>query len=80
MARYFFHLYECGTLVADEEGRECPDLNAARSQALTEAREIMSAEVKGGRLCVGCRVDVVDESGMLLLSLPFKEALGITGL
>jgi hypothetical protein len=79
MARFYFNLFECGTLIPDDEGREC-DASSLRSIAIHEARDLMSGEVKAGRLCVGCRIDVLDEAGSLVLSVPFTDALEITGL
>lgn len=43
MARYFFHLHECGTLTPDTEGRDFANLAAALEAALTDARSIMAA-------------------------------------
>jgi hypothetical protein len=79
MARFYFNLFECGTLISDDEGRDC-DIASLRNVAIHEARDVMSAEVKAGRLCVGCRIDVLDEGHSLVLSVPFKDALEITGL
>lgn len=79
MKRYFFHLHECGTLIADEEGRELAGMDVARREALAAARSIMASEVLAGRLCLGCRIEVQDSEGNLLLSLPFSEALAVSG-
>ncbi|MDP8913861.1 MAG: hypothetical protein M3N39_09840 [Pseudomonadota bacterium] len=77
MGRYFFNLYECGTLIPDEEGREC-DFVSLREKAVRDARDIMSAEVKKGQLCISCWVEVIDAAGNLVLAVPFSEALEIT--
>ena len=62
-----------------EEGSEVSDLTAARSKAIREARGIMCAEVAEGRLCLGCRVEVADAQGSVVLTVPFSEAITITG-
>lgn len=80
MARYFFDLHECGTVTADDEGREWPDLAAARAEALRTAREMMCAEVKEGRLCLTCNIEVKDAAGAIVLSLAFRDAVEISGL
>lgn len=80
MARYFFNLHECGTVTVDEEGFEQPDLGAARIEALRAARDVMCAEVSEGRLCLGCCIEVVDVTGQVVMSVPFREAITITGL
>jgi hypothetical protein len=78
--RFFFNLHECGPPVHDEEGRELPDAAAARDHALKDARSVMASEVQAGRLCLSCRIDVVDESQRPILSVSFKEAVEVTGL
>ena len=80
MARYHFHLHECGSVISDEEGLDKPDLESVRHEALMSAREIMSNEVKIGKLCLGCHIEVEDEAGQVVLTLPFKEAVQVSGL
>jgi hypothetical protein len=80
MARYFFHLHECGTVVRDEEGQELPSRLNLRDAALREARSVMSSEVLAGRLCLSCRIEVTDEDQQLIKVVPFKEALELTGI
>lgn len=80
MARYYFHLHECGRIIHDDEGSELPTLDAARDRAVREARAIMSAEVAQGRLCLGCNIEVLDVRGRLAANIPFKEALALSGI
>jgi hypothetical protein len=79
MKRYFFHLYECGTQVVDEEGVELPDHASVHDRAMRAAREIMASELMNGQLCLSCRIEVLDEEQRPVLILPFKEAVAITG-
>jgi hypothetical protein len=79
MPRYFFHLYECGTTIADDEGRELSDTAAIHEAAFREARSIMAGEVQKGELCLSCRIEVLDENGRPMFVLPFREALNVTG-
>ena len=79
MARFFFHLHECGKTLIDEEGRELPDLEAARFRAMQGARDLMCGEIEQGRLCLGCSIEVTDESGASVLTLAFRDAVRITG-
>jgi hypothetical protein len=79
VATYFFNLHECGTLLIDEEGREAPDLDAARKMAIEGARDVMCGEIREGRLCLSCRVDIHDSDGALLLAVSFRDALEISG-
>ena len=80
MPRYFFHLNECGTVTADEEGREIESAQDVRLLAIEEARTIMAAEVARGKLCLACTIEVVDEGGGEVLTLDFREAVEIAGL
>ena len=77
---FFFDLDECGEISAAEEGVELPDLVSARTYAIGAARDIMSAEVKDGRLCLRCRINVRTGDGSHLLTVRFSEALEIAGL
>ena len=76
---FYFHLDECGARTRDDEGTDLPDLEAARSHATVQARDIMAAEVKDGRLCVACRIDVANEAGTIMDVVWFADALTITG-
>jgi hypothetical protein len=80
MPRYFFNLHECGTVVRDEEGREVSDVAQLRQLAVKEARQLMSAEVTGGQLCLSCRIEVLDADRRAVLVVPFREAVAVTGL
>lgn len=80
MARYFFHLHECGRGTLDEEGTELVGVEEARQRAIHQARSIMSAELLEGRLCLSCHIDVVDGRGQRVVKVPFKEALTLSGL
>ena len=80
MERYFFDLSECGTTLLDEEGVVLDDLDAAHDQAVLAARDVMCGEVRFGRLCLGCSIDVRDAGGRQVLVLPFRDAVAVTGL
>lgn len=79
MTRYFFNLYECGRVTMDEEGLLLATVPEARRRAIDEARAIMCAEVKEGRLCLNCNIEVVDDHGALAVNVPFKDALHVEG-
>ena len=55
-------------------------LDAARKRAVEYARDVMASEVREGRLCLSCHFEVAGESGEILASMPFKEAITISGL
>jgi hypothetical protein len=80
MPRFYMHLHECGTTVEDPEGQDYVDLDAAIRFAEKTARGIMSAEVIEGRLCLSCRIVIVGEAGDEVGSVPFRQALVVSGL
>jgi hypothetical protein len=76
--RYFFHVYE--DLVAeDDEGIELPDVDAARDEAIRAGRELIAAQVAGGRLRLFHRIEVLDERGRTVLAIPYREMVEIEG-
>ncbi|HEX8484472.1 DUF6894 family protein [Sphingomonas sp.] len=76
MARYFLNIYD-DLIVLDEEGVELPNLEAARLQALHGARDLMVEQVRHGYIVLSHWIDVVDESGTVVLRLPFRDAIDI---
>jgi hypothetical protein len=68
MPRYFFNIREGFEVDEDEEGVELPDIEAARAEALAtveELREELGADAQGIEL------EIADESGRRLLTIPF---------
>lgn len=80
MTRYYFDLHECGNVTSDVEGIELASLSHVHRDALAGAREIMCAELAEGRLCMSCHIEVHDDTGSTVLTMPFKDAVTITGL
>jgi hypothetical protein len=80
MARFYFHLHECGKTTLDNEGVERDSMDEVQTEACRAAREVMCAEVSEGRLCLGCCIEVQDETGTEVLRVPFREAITISGL
>ena len=78
MPHYFFHIRN-SEHVDDEEGRELPDLGAAREYALEAARSLVCADIKQGWLNLDHYIDVADEAGAVLIRLTFREAFEIQG-
>ena len=79
MAVFFFNLSECGVRSEDDEGRDV-DPGSIAEVAADEARAVMASEVRQGRLCLGCKIEVLDANHHLVLTVPFQKALTITGL
>jgi hypothetical protein len=77
LARFFFHLHDCGKFTPDEEGRELADMDAAVAVALHEARGLLAAEIAAGKLCLGCRIEVVEEHSNRAMIVPFSSTVQI---
>ncbi len=78
MPRYFFHLYN-DEIAMDEEGKVLPDLDAAHANGVKEAREMMLDNVTEGRINFSHRIDIADETGAVLASVTFGEAVRVVG-
>ncbi len=78
MPRYRFNVDNSIGFVADEEGRELPDLAAARAEALKGVRSILAEDVLNGRLDLKGRLEVTDEAGEILATIGFADAVDIS--
>jgi hypothetical protein len=76
VARYFFDLHN-DVDALDEEGRELPNLDAAKANALAEAREMMQESVCKGHLDLRHHIDVRDGTGAVLYVLHFEDAVTV---
>ena len=79
MPLFYLNLNECGSLTVDDEGYELANLDAARGAGVAAARDIMAEEIKSGTLCLSCRIEVTDANGVVLMVVPFKDGVGVTG-
>jgi hypothetical protein len=80
MARYYMNLHECGVVTEDLEGIDLPDAGAAAANATTAARDVMAGDVRGGALCLSCKIVVLDEHGCQIAEVCFRDALSVSGL
>jgi hypothetical protein len=78
MPLFYFHVHDDQNVV-DEEGRDLPDLDAARHCAVEGARDLICADVRQGRLNLGHSIIVTDSAGLVVARIPFGEAFTITG-
>ena len=76
MPRYFLHLRDSSDEILDPEGIELPS-EAIAGAALMAARDCMAGDVIAGQLDLRYRIDVHDEAGELVHSLPFPDAVQI---
>jgi hypothetical protein len=76
MARIYLHIDEAGEILHDPDGSEVSDLEVARIEAIESARAIMSQAILSGKpLGRAKSFKLTDERGIVLLTVPFQEAL-----
>ena len=77
MAHFYFHLVD-DISARDEEGKELPDLAAARQHAERLARFTAAETMKEtGRLNLNHRIDVADGAGEVLAHIVFGDVITI---
>ena len=76
MPLYKFHVFNADQTL-DEEGRDFPDLGAARAYALACARGMMAEEIKiRGEIDLAHRIEIEDEQREMHV-VPFGEAVTV---
>lgn len=75
MPRYFFHHVRRAGQVRDLEGSDLPDLEHARSEAFLDARSLMSEALQHGRDISSRSIQISDEQGNVLLTVPFADTV-----
>jgi hypothetical protein len=79
MSVYYFHLRDGEDALLDPDGRELEGAEAIAQSALAEARALISDEARLGRIRFDQRIDVEDADGRVVHSLPFDQAVVISG-
>ena len=74
MPRYFFHFHNALDAM-DPEGELLPDSDAARGEAIDIAREVAADMASQGVLDLDCHVEVCDENGTVLATVPFRDVV-----
>ena len=59
------------------DGRDLPKIGTARAEVIKAAREIMSDQVRHGRINLSYRIEVEDEDRRPVLTLPFRAVVEI---
>ncbi len=77
MSLYFFHLRNGHDVLLDPEGRELDGIEAITSNALKEARSIISEDARDGCIYLDQSLDIRDEAGLLVHRLEFPDAVEI---
>lgn len=77
MPRYFFHLRDHVDELLDAEGAELSGLDAVKSAVLAAARDVMIGDLRKGLMDFRYRIDVENEHGTIIFTLPFRHAVNI---
>jgi hypothetical protein len=75
--RFYFHVRNGLGFAEDEEGQMLPSVQAAREEAVSGARSMLSSEVCTGTLDLRGRIEVTDEQRHIVLTVPFSDAIHI---
>jgi hypothetical protein len=77
MPRFFFHVYD-NIVALDDEGLELESAALARNAAVRAARQLAAEEiVSDGVLHLRHRIEVEDEEGRPVLTVPFAAAFKV---
>lgn len=74
MPRFYFHLYD-DMVSLDEEGKVLPTIDAARKEAVRNARHLACAEVLDGHLGLNHRIEVTDANDAHIATVVFKDVV-----
>lgn len=77
MAKYHLHLINAHLDAGDEEGHDLPSLAAARAKAIEGVRDFLASELRQGKLDLRGRIDIEDETGAVLMTIPFADTISI---
>lgn len=75
MPRYYFHIYQNGAFIRDEEGSICPDLEAAKREAMASATDLASQALTQVTSVDEICVEICDEEDQVLAGLTIREIL-----
>lgn len=78
MAHYFLHLHESEIVVEDCEGKDLASLQHAIELATETARDVMTGEVREGRLSLGWYIAIVNERAEEVGRVSFRDAVVVT--
>jgi len=75
--RFYFHLHNDFD-ATDDEGKELPDLEAARAWAMRQARMLFGQVASDeGRVVLHHHIDIENEQGQVLDSVRFADAVNV---
>ena len=78
MPTFFFHICDGAGFCEDEDGRDLPDLAAAKKEAIRGLRDLVAGDVQAGQLNLTSFVEIEDENHNLLATLFLEDVLRIS--
>lgn len=79
MARYYLHLSNASIEAEDIDGIEAADVANARLVAVDGIRQFLGHELAMGMLDLRGRIDIADDRGAVVATVPFADAVTIVG-
>jgi hypothetical protein len=76
MPHYFFDIHDRTDRIADEEGTDCADLDAALEEAKASARDLAKQYIDDRQSLLTCTIEIRDETGDVVGFLPIRAILG----
>lgn len=73
--RYYFNIVTPSGTVLDVEGAELASLEEAGTEAIRDARHLMSQAILHGRDISSRSMEVCNEGGEVLMVVPFRDAI-----
>ena len=77
MARFYLNLQNTHLEVSDDEGVDALDPADAREKAIRGIRDFLGHEITRGILDLRGKIDIVDDKGVTVMTVPFAEAVRI---
>ena len=77
MALYYFDQFDGSEVISDDEGQEIADFAAVRAEALLVVRELVAIVIGRGEAVDHRELRVRTGAGLTLMTVPFRDALGI---
>lgn len=77
MSRYLLHLRDGADLALDPGDIECASVERLRQAVLWNARDVMAGDALSGTIHLNFRIDAEDQSGAVVHTLSFADAVAI---
>jgi hypothetical protein len=79
MHRYYFNFRKGEEVARDRVGMHLPSIDAARAEALYAWRHVVAMAARSGERAEDCEIQIADDSGETVLSIPFGEPTRLHG-